>query len=64
MGKLRISKTFRLWLYGVAIAFIPLAVYLGWMDAQAAALAIPLVVAILYLKPSDVPTYGHPQLRE
>lgn len=39
----------RTWLYGVAIAFVPLAVYLGWMEPEAVPIVIPLILAVLFV---------------
>ena len=39
--------TVRRWLYGIAIALIPIAVSTGWIEPPMAGLLIPLVVAIL-----------------
>lgn len=47
-------RAVRKWIYGVAIAAVPLAVALGWADPQVLALALPLVLAILNLTPEDV----------
>lgn len=45
------SREVRKWIYAVAIAFVPLAVYLGWLDVEASALVLPLILAILNLPP-------------
>ena len=42
-----LTPTFRTWLYGIAIALIPVAVSSGWIEPPMAGLLIPLVVAIL-----------------
>lgn len=47
------NRTTRLWLYGVAIAFIPLAVFVGWLKPEAVPIVVPLVVAILNITPKD-----------
>ena len=52
------TKKVRIWIYSVAIAFVPVAVAKGWMDPQSAALVLPLVLALLNLTPDDVTTAG------
>lgn len=37
----------RRYLYGVAIAFVPLAVYLGWLAPEATPIVLPLILALL-----------------
>ena len=49
-----LTRPVRKWVYGVAIAFVPLAAFLGWMSPQAGALVLPLILAILNLTPDDV----------
>jgi hypothetical protein len=46
----------RAWIYGVAVAFVPLAVYLGWMTIEASPLVLALILAILNLNP-DLEVY-------
>lgn len=53
MDKL-LSREVRKYIYAVAIAFVPLAVYLGWIEPEASAIALPLLLAILNLTPKDV----------
>lgn len=48
-----VPRELRKYIYGVAIASIPIAVLLGWVDAEAAVYLIPLIVAILSLTPKD-----------
>ena len=48
-----IGREFRKYLYGVAVAFIPFAIYKGWMDIEASPLIIALVVAIFNLSPKE-----------
>lgn len=43
----------RKYLYGVAIAALPIAILLGWFTPETAVLLVPLIVAILNLKPED-----------
>lgn len=49
-----LSREVRKYIYAVAIAFVPLAVYLGWIEPEASAIALPLLLAILNLTPADV----------
>lgn len=49
-------RELRKYLYGVAIAFIPIAVYYGWVDVEASVLIVPLLVALFNLTPKDVGT--------
>ena len=48
------KKRVRVGIYSVAVAFIPLAVAKGWMDAPTGALVLPLILALLNLTPDDV----------
>lgn len=48
------SRTVRLYVYGVAIAAVPVLVYAGVMDPTAAPIVLPLVLALLNLTPADV----------
>lgn len=45
----------RRWVYGVAIAFVPLAVYLGWLEPEASPLVLALVLAVLNVNDDDAP---------
>jgi hypothetical protein len=47
------TRSTRKYVYSVALAFAPLAVYLGWMDPAALPLVLPLVLALLNLTPED-----------
>lgn len=49
-----LNRTVRKYIYGVAIAFVPLAVYLGWIEPEASAIVLPLILAILNLTPTEV----------
>lgn len=42
-----LTPRFRRWLYGVCIAAVPLAVYFGWLPAEASPVILPLVLALL-----------------
>lgn len=48
-----LSREVRKYVYGVALAFVPVAAYFGWLDAQASVLAIPLLLALLNLTPEE-----------
>jgi hypothetical protein len=48
------TRTVRKYIYGVALAAVPLVVALGWADPQILALALPLILALLNLTPEDV----------
>lgn len=41
-----LAPTVRRYLYGVSIAFVPLAVYLGWIQPEAVPIVVPLAVAV------------------
>lgn len=47
----------RAYIYHVALAAVPVAIWEGWMDPKLAPLALPLLVAILKLSP-DTPPQG------
>ena len=53
---MKLTPARRRWLYRVSIAAIPLGIALGWLDAKTAALAVPLLVALL-----NVPKGGEPK---
>lgn len=48
-----LPRTARMYLYGIAIAFVPLAVYFGWIEPEAAPIILPLIVAILNITPKE-----------
>lgn len=50
-----LTPAIRRWLYGIAIAFVPLAVYLGWLEPEASPLVLPLVLAILNVQDDGAP---------
>lgn len=54
-----LNRTVRKYVYGVAIAFVPLAVYLGWIEPEASAIVLPLILAILNLTPQEVDDASH-----
>jgi hypothetical protein len=49
---MKLTPATRRWVYRVAVAFVPLAVYLGWVDVKAAPLVLPLLLAALNV-PAD-----------
>jgi len=49
-----LNREVRKYIYAVAIAFVPLAIYLGWIEPEAAAIVLPLILAVLNLTPKDV----------
>lgn len=49
-----LTREVRKYIYAVAIAFVPLAIYLGWIEPEAAAIVLPLILAVLNLTPKDV----------
>jgi len=46
----------RMWLYGVAIAAVPVAVYFGWIEPEASPIVLPLILAVLNVKRPQLPT--------
>lgn len=51
-----VSREARKYLYSLLIAFVPFALYKGWMEPEAAPLVIGFVVALLNLTP-ETPEY-------
>lgn len=49
-----LTKNVRVWIYGVSIAALPVLTHYGVIDAQAQALAIPLLLALLNIKDDEV----------
>lgn len=47
-------KPVRIGIYSVALSSVPLGIYEGWWEPEAAALALPMLLALLYLSPDDV----------
>jgi DMSO/TMAO reductase YedYZ heme-binding membrane subunit len=45
----------RRWVYGVAIAAVPFAVYAGWIDPEASPIVLPLILALVMVKPDGTP---------
>ena len=54
-----LTPTVRRWLYGVAIAFVPLAVWLGWVQPEAVPLILPLVMAVLNVQDEEGKDRAH-----
>lgn len=52
MGKVD-WRAVRKYMYGVFIAALPIAILLGWFTPETAVLIVPLIVAVLNLKPED-----------
>lgn len=48
-----LPRTIRKYIYGIGLAAIPVLVYYKVMDPEAAALALPLLLALLNLSPED-----------
>ena len=48
-----LPRTIRKYIYGIGLAAIPVLVYYKVMDPEAAALALPLLLALLNLTPED-----------
>ena len=53
----------RLYIYGVAFAAVPLAIWRGWMEPEMAPLALPLLIAILKLSPDTPPQTDVPDVQ-
>lgn len=53
-----LTPTTRRYLYGVAIAFVPLAVWLGWLAPEASPIVVPLIVAIFNVPKDEQPLDG------
>lgn len=49
-----VSREVRKYLYGLGVAFVPFAVYMGWMDLEATPVILAMLVAIFNLTPKDV----------
>ena len=47
-----VPRPIRAWIYGIALAAVPVLVYTGVMEPEGAALALPLILAILNLNPT------------
>lgn len=53
--KARRWRIIRRWVYGVAIAAVPLAVYAKWIQPEAAPLVLPLILALVMVRPDGTP---------
>ncbi|MDT0142800.1 hypothetical protein [Microbacterium sp. PRC9] len=50
-----LTPTVRRWMYGVAIAFVPFAVLMGWLKPEAVPVIIPLITAIFFVQSDEKP---------
>ncbi|WP_341935507.1 hypothetical protein MRBLWO14_001159 [Microbacterium sp. LWO14-1.2] len=50
-----LTPAVRRWAYGVAVAAIGVAVFAGWIPATASPVALPLIMALLYVDDSGEP---------
>lgn len=61
-----LTPVVRRWLYGVAIAFVPVAVLLGWLKPEAVPVILPLIMAVFFVndapKSDLAPTTHEPDL--
>lgn len=53
-------REIRKYLYGVSIAFVPVAIYFGWIEPEASVVIIPMIVAILNLNPKEPSVINEP----
>lgn len=53
------TRNVRKYIYGICIAAVPVLVFCGVLEPEAAALVLPLVLAILNLTPEDVDQPTH-----
>lgn len=56
-----LNPTVRRWLYGIAIASVPLAVALGWLEPIYVPIVVPLIVAVFNVKDDALPESGDGQ---
>lgn len=53
----KVSKVFprelRKYIYAVAVAFVPVAIYFRWIEPEAAPIVLPLILALLNLTPEE-----------
>lgn len=49
-----LSPAVRRWVYGVCIAAVPVAVYFGWLPAEASPVILPLILAVLNVPAEEV----------
>jgi hypothetical protein len=47
-----LTPAFRRWAYGVSAAAVAGAIFAGWLPEGAAAVLLPLVMAVLYVNPT------------
>lgn len=48
------NRQVRKYVYLLSVAFVPVAVYFGWIEPEASAIVLPFILALLNLSPSDV----------
>lgn len=48
-----LNSTVRKWLYGIAIAFVPVAIHFGWIEPEASPVIIPLIMALFFVNPDE-----------
>jgi hypothetical protein len=51
-----LTRPVRKYIYAVSVAAIALMIYAGWIEPQAAPVALPLIMALLNLTPDEVAT--------
>jgi len=51
-----LTPAVRRWLYGIAIAFVPLAAWLGWLAPEAVPLVLPLILAVFNVNKPEAKT--------
>ena len=54
-SKARRWRIARRWVYGVAIAAVPAAVAVGWIKPEAAPVIVPLILALVMVRPDGTP---------
>lgn len=53
--KARRWRIARRWVYSVAIAAVPVAVYLRWIQPEAVPVILPLILALVMVRPDGTP---------
>lgn len=58
-----LTPKIRRWLYGIAIAFVPFAIYQGWLEPEALPIVVPLIIAVFNVQgdPSGTVTTFEPE---
>lgn len=54
MKNFTIPRSARKYIYSLAIAFVPVAVYYGWLELEASVIILPLILAVLNLTPTEI----------